>query len=546
MPRWLKLSFRAVVAVVKLLGGLLLLIVLLPVIIPWLSNMQHFELSVFGQIVLFYVIAILICLVGFVVVTCTASKEARDELAERLRGLDVFKRKRAAIEGDGFSDQDRATVDEKICEAEAEVKASAEKLSIALRDDASSLLIWRRIHLRQSALSLADIRNENPTPSREKGFVRRLRVNQASIDDALAQIRQLVASYGIEPPAAPRLPDTPLFVAYSSQGGPKNGFLRFFWRIADAHVCVVKSAGAILSAYCLNFAYRGGFRRLKRVGRVGLWAVNAGLACVVAAVVLAVPPLVFDQDSHWGRRCAEALCRFYVKFTPRIEFDGQAGMETAEVPYLHAAAATGRRIAVESFLAAGADPQAGAINKGPTARELAAYLGHQELLDLLPTEQSDPLSVAVTQSNLSRARWLIWNSGRRDIVNVPDRFGISPLHYAVSSGNLDGVRLLIDQQANPNIRSKDFPVTPLHVAALRGDIAIVEFLLANGADPDGVEDGEVDHPFLLAKSVANLGRFERSALETVLRVPLPATRYHTISRLIEDASRQKHERERRK
>lgn len=547
MPRWLKLSARAVLSVIKFCGSLVLLIAFLPVLIPWLANLQHNQpTNPIGPILLLWFISILVGFCGVVVCRCIDSRQARDTLSTDLRGLDVFKRKRAAIEGDGFSDQDRATVDEGIREAGAEVKSSAEKLSIALRDDASSLLIWRRIHLRQPALSLADIRNENPTPGREKSFVRRLRVNQASIDDALSQIRQLASAYGIQAPAAPSLPDAPIFVAYSPQGGPKNGFLRFFWRIWDAHVCVIKSAGTIISAYCLNFAYRGGFRRVKRVGRVGLWAVNAGLACLIVAVALAIPPLVFDQDHPWGRRCAEALCRFYVKFTPRIQFNGQAGMETAEVPYLHAAAATGRRIAVESFLAAGADPQAGAFNKGPTARELAAFLGHEELLDLLPTEQSDPLSVAVTQSNLSRARWLIWNSGRRDIVNVPDRFGISPLHYAVSSGNLDGVRLLIDQKADPNIRNKDFPVTPMHVAALRGDIAIVEFLLSNGADPNGVEDGEVEHPFLLAKSVANIGRFQRSALEKLLRVPLPATRYHTIARLIEDASRQKHERERRK
>jgi len=59
--------------------------------------------------------------------------------------------------------------------------------------------------------------------------------------------------------------------------------------------------------------------------------------------------------------------------------------------------------------------------------------------------------------------------------------GYTPLHVAVSAGNLPGIRLLVEAGSDLNARN-DFGSTPLHVAILASNPSAVELLLDLGAN----------------------------------------------------------------
>jgi ankyrin repeat protein len=65
--------------------------------------------------------------------------------------------------------------------------------------------------------------------------------------------------------------------------------------------------------------------------------------------------------------------------------------------------------------------------------------------------------------------------------NLKDYAGWSPLHEACSNGNLEIVQLLIENNAEINLRgSKDS--TPLHEAIVNNHLACAKYLLEQGAD----------------------------------------------------------------
>ena len=64
-----------------------------------------------------------------------------------------------------------------------------------------------------------------------------------------------------------------------------------------------------------------------------------------------------------------------------------------------------------------------------------------------------------------------------------DRAGRTPLHYAASSGDLDHVRRLLSEGADPAAADDD-GLTPLHFAALSHNCDIAIALLDSGATVD--------------------------------------------------------------
>jgi uncharacterized protein len=89
---------------------------------------------------------------------------------------------------------------------------------------------------------------------------------------------------------------------------------------------------------------------------------------------------------------------------------------------------------------------------------LAAYFGHREIAKFL-------LSVGADVNQVAK-----------------NPIQISPIHSAVSSKDLEMVKLLVDHGADVNARQqKGF--TPLQGAAGSGDLDIMKLLLQNGADP---------------------------------------------------------------
>lgn len=63
-----------------------------------------------------------------------------------------------------------------------------------------------------------------------------------------------------------------------------------------------------------------------------------------------------------------------------------------------------------------------------------------------------------------------------DIVNVQDGRGWSPLHYAVFKKNVEKVKFLLSEGANPNATTRD-GLSPLHTAAFVSDSEILMMTL---------------------------------------------------------------------
>ena len=69
-----------------------------------------------------------------------------------------------------------------------------------------------------------------------------------------------------------------------------------------------------------------------------------------------------------------------------------------------------------------------------------------------------------------------------DSVNVKNKNGWTPLHYAVRNRNLNIVKLLIENGADVNLIN-DQDETPLHQAVLSENYNMVKLLIKHGADP---------------------------------------------------------------
>src|SRR5205085_2248656 len=67
-------------------------------------------------------------------------------------------------------------------------------------------------------------------------------------------------------------------------------------------------------------------------------------------------------------------------------------------------------------------------------------------------------------------------------LEVTDKLGNTPLHYAADRNQAEMSKLLLDAGSSPDPTNKD-GVTPLMMAASRGNLEIVGALLAKGANP---------------------------------------------------------------
>jgi ankyrin repeat protein len=93
------------------------------------------------------------------------------------------------------------------------------------------------------------------------------------------------------------------------------------------------------------------------------------------------------------------------------------------------------------------------------------------------------LHQAASQGAIKMMELLLAN---RADVNAASNSGYMPLHGAVSYGNMDTkklkVEILLKSGANVNAKTSSDGETPLHKAISRGDIEIVKLLLNYGAD----------------------------------------------------------------
>lgn len=99
-----------------------------------------------------------------------------------------------------------------------------------------------------------------------------------------------------------------------------------------------------------------------------------------------------------------------------------------------------------------------AVKKKPSIH-LAAEVGHKKLAEMLKEEE--------------------FKKG----INTPDKFGNTPLHYAVEKGDIVNIDALIKAGADLNIKDAKGKA-PLHYAVLKEKNTIANILLASGADPN--------------------------------------------------------------
>ncbi len=134
-------------------------------------------------------------------------------------------------------------------------------------------------------------------------------------------------------------------------------------------------------------------------------------------------------------------------------------------------------------------------------QRLTVLLAHDPLLVNAYSEDGfQPLAIACMCGQLEAAEYLI-KAGAS--VNSPtsNEQNLSPLALAVSSGRLALVSMLLDNDADPNVRDQR-GYTPLHLAAQSGDSEIIRVLLFNGANLAAVsEDGKT--PIDMANAAGN-------------------------------------------
>lgn len=95
------------------------------------------------------------------------------------------------------------------------------------------------------------------------------------------------------------------------------------------------------------------------------------------------------------------------------------------------------------------------------------------------------LSLAASSNNVQAAQMLTTCSHEIDI-NIKDRKGKTPLHYAMSKCEMEMITILLDAGADPNAPDKD-GVSPFMLSCKTNSVPIFQSLIAAGANVNSVD-----------------------------------------------------------
>ncbi|KAJ3102628.1 hypothetical protein HDU96_009575 [Phlyctochytrium bullatum] len=159
----------------------------------------------------------------------------------------------------------------------------------------------------------------------------------------------------------------------------------------------------------------------------------------------------------------------------------------------------GRVEVIKMLLAAGAKVDAqGYENR--TALWEAASNGQNEAIKVLldhgasvvaqDVQQATPVHAAARLNHVEAIGLLLGGGGplQKAAVNLTDREGSTPLHYAAEQAQAPAVTELLDHNADPAISDAD-GLNALHIAASEGAIEVLRVLLKRGADPTILDRG---------------------------------------------------------
>lgn len=125
---------------------------------------------------------------------------------------------------------------------------------------------------------------------------------------------------------------------------------------------------------------------------------------------------------------------------------------------------------------------------GDSGLHIAALYGDQETIGLLikkgidlnarNAENSTPLMMAVFGGHRAVVETLLANGSD---VNARNNDGNTSLHFAVKDKDI--VRVLLENQADPNVLNISHMLTPMEIAVFEGLPKVVELLIAAGSNP---------------------------------------------------------------
>ncbi|GAB4273559.1 MAG: ankyrin repeat domain-containing protein [Candidatus Rifleibacteriota bacterium] len=146
-------------------------------------------------------------------------------------------------------------------------------------------------------------------------------------------------------------------------------------------------------------------------------------------------------------------------------------------------------------------------------------------------EQNDAgnLLVLATKYRCFALAQKLLKTGNFKINQKAQQGGLSALHYAVQAGNLDFVKLLVENGANVNLFG-DNNRTPLHIAAEENFTDIAKFLVEKGANVNAYELEPVD------RLSSSAGKYERKFANGALHYATQNGNLELVKLLVENGA----------
>ncbi|MCK9506778.1 MAG: ankyrin repeat domain-containing protein [Porticoccaceae bacterium] len=183
--------------------------------------------------------------------------------------------------------------------------------------------------------------------------------------------------------------------------------------------------------------------------------------------------------------------------------------------------------------------------------EILNRLEKMRAKDYFKTSEQLSLIQAVDQKDLSAIKAAI---GKGADMNTPGKDGVTPLFWALIKQNPEGLQLLLELGANPNVivqLPKDFQeagVSAMDVAARMSDSQFLKILLENGGDPNAIVNDwnepvlhraimyrQLDNIKLLVEHGADVNHQDKSQT-TPLMLAVTATMYESALYLLQQGA----------